>query len=224
MQSESLLLRHTTAIPQAATSGIYFGKLDQHGVARSAWPAGHAILVLPWTALGHYVLSGLPGIPRSISDLATDTAICWSNATFAAFAVAIAFLLFLKLELSPMSALACSMMLAFSTPLFVYSGWLYSEPATIAIFVTAGFLFFGSDKPIPLSQAMLGALLLGFAVHIRPANMLTAFVFIAASLVFDYSSARGDGFAYRTQTFNCCPCCQRHYLSGAKLFIVRKSV
>src|ERR1700676_4991838 len=64
LQSASLLLRHTTAIPQAVTSGIYFGKLDQHGVARSAWPFGHALLVLPWSAIGHYLLARLPGIPK----------------------------------------------------------------------------------------------------------------------------------------------------------------
>src|SRR5215467_6661090 len=63
LQSTSLLLRHSTAIPQAVDSGIYFGKIDRHGVPRSAWPAGHALLVLPWTAFGHYVLSRLPGIP-----------------------------------------------------------------------------------------------------------------------------------------------------------------
>jgi hypothetical protein len=198
MQSESLLLRHSTAIPQAVSSRIYFGKFDQRGVPRSAWPAGHAILVLPWTAAGYYLLARLPGIPSNISDLAIATADCWSSATFAALAVAVSFLLFLNLDLSPKRALACSMILAFSTPLFVYSGWLFSEPATIAIFVTAAFLFFGSGKPIPLSRAVLGSLLLGFSIHVRPANIVTAFVFIAASLVLDYSSPRGTGFPYRT--------------------------
>src|SRR5579862_5509 len=73
MQSESLLLRHTTAIPQAVNSAIFFGKFDLHGVPRSAYPAGLSILVLPWTALGHYLLARLPGIPGNISDLAEAT-------------------------------------------------------------------------------------------------------------------------------------------------------
>jgi hypothetical protein len=198
MQSESILLRHSTAIPQAVNSGIYFGKSDQYGVPRSAWPAGHAILVLPWSAAGHYLFAHLPGITNNSSDLAVATAVCWSSATFAAFAVAASFLLFLEFELSPKCALACCMMLGFSTPLFVYSGWLYSEPATIAIFVTTAFLLFGSGMPISLSRAVIGSLLLGFAVHIRPANMVTAFVFIAASLVYDQSHASKTRFAYRT--------------------------
>jgi hypothetical protein len=201
LQSQSLLLRQSTAIPQAVNSGIYFGKFDIHGVPRSAWPAGHAILVLPWTAIGTYLFARLPGVPGNISDLAVDTAICWSNATFAALAVAISFLLFLKLDLAPKRAMACSLVLGLCTPLFVYSGWLYSEPATIAILVMAAFLLFGSGMPISLPRAIAASLLLGFAVHIRPANMMTAFVFIAASLVADYSVASQSSksrFAYCT--------------------------
>ena len=108
VQSESLLLRHSTAIPQAMNSGIYFGKLDQHGVPRSAWPVGHALLVLPWSAVGHYLLAQLPGIPRDISDLAFSTAACWSSATFAALAVAAFFLLFVQVGLTQRSAMAAS--------------------------------------------------------------------------------------------------------------------
>ena len=198
MQSESMLLRHSTAIPQAVNSGIYFGKFDRHGTPRSAWPVGHSILVLPWTAAGHYLFSHIPGIPAQISDLAVAAAVCWSSATYSAIAVAVCFLLFLQLGVSPKGALACSLIMGFSTPLFVYSGWVYSEPATIAILVTTAFLLFGSGNPIPLSRAAFGALLLGFAIHIRPANMATAFVFIAASMVFDHSDTRTKGFAYRT--------------------------
>jgi len=200
LQSDSLLLRHSTAIPQALRSGIYFGKLDRHGVPRSAWPMGHALLVLPWSAFGHYVLARLPGMPRNISDLAISTAVCWSSATFAAITVAISFLLFLGMELSRKSALACSVLLGLATPLFVYSGWLYSEPATIAVMVAAAYLLFGSGRPISLPRAFAASLLLAFAVHIRPANMMTAFVFIAASLAFDHSfrSSGENGFAYRT--------------------------
>ena len=197
VQSESLLLRHSTAIPQAMNSGIYFGKLDQHGVPRSAWPVGHSLLVLPWSAAGHYLLARLPGIPRDISDLAFEAAACWSSATFAALAVAAFFLLFLKAGISQRRAMACSLLLAFSTPLFVYSGWLYSEPATIAIFVIAALLLFGSGKPVALSQALLGALLLGFSIQVRPANMVIVFVFIAAALVLDHAQG-GKAFPYRT--------------------------
>src|SRR5690242_9139973 len=61
LQSDSLLLRHSTAIPQAVHAGIWFGKYDVNGVPRSAWPAGHALLVLPWNLFGHSVFVRLPG-------------------------------------------------------------------------------------------------------------------------------------------------------------------
>lgn len=199
LQSESLLLRHSTAIPQAVGSGIYFGKLDVNGVPRSAWPFGHATLVLPWSAVGHYALARLPGIPGNAADLAIGTATCWSNATFAALAVAASFLIFLKIGLGQRSALACSLLLAFATPLFVYSGWLYSEPATSALFVVAALLLFGSGKPIGVSRAVIGALLLGFSIHVRPANMLTVLVFIVAALVLDQPEGESR-FSNRTAT------------------------
>ena len=198
LQAESLLLRHSTAIPQAINSSFLgFGKTDRNGVQRSAWPAGHAILVLPWYAAGRYLLVKLPGITNKNSDLAITAATCWSSATFSALAVAAFFLLALKLGLNPQSSLACSLLLGFSTPLFVYSGWLFSEPATVALFLIAALLLFGSGKPIPLSHAVLGSLLLAFSIHVRPANMVTVFVFIAAALVLDQSTGSAV-FKYRT--------------------------
>ncbi len=197
LQSESLLLRHSTVIPQAVNAGIYFGKLDQHGLPRSAWPVGHALLVLPWSAIGRYLLMPLPGIPRNISDLAFTVAICWSNATYAALAVAASFLLFCKLGNSLRSALACSLLLGFSTPLFVYSGWLFSEAASTALFAVAALLLFASGKEIPISRALLSSLLLGFSIHVRPANMVTVLVFIIATVLLE-PSERDKAGRYRT--------------------------
>ena len=187
MQSESLLLRHSTAIPQAVTLGIYYGKLDQHGVARSAWPFGHAVLILPWSAIGHYFLARISGIPKQNFDLAYMVAACWSNATYAALAMAVSFLLFLKLGNGQRSALTCSLLLGFSTPLFVYSGWLFSEPATTALFALGVLLLFGTGKEVTLPRAVLGSLVLAFSIHVRPANLVTVLVFIAAAMVLEQS-------------------------------------
>jgi hypothetical protein len=196
LQSQSLLLRHSTAIPQAVTSGIYFGKLDQYGVARSAWPFGHAMLVLPWAALGHDLQARFHVLPGINSDLAETAVTCWSSATYVALAVAASFLLFLKLGNDQGSALACSLLIGLSTPLFVYSGWLFSEPATTALFVIAALLLLGSGKEVPISHAVLASLLLGFSIHVRIANMVTVLVFIAASMILERSEDRG--FRYRT--------------------------
>jgi hypothetical protein len=197
MQSESLMLRHSTAIPQALGSGIYFGKIDRHGLPRSAWPIGHTLLILPWSAAGLYLLARLPGIPANISDLAISTATCWSNATYAALAAAAGFLIFFRLGLTRRTAMACTLLLAFSTPLFVYSGWLYSEPASTALFVIAALLLFAPGRPVAPSHAFLAALLLGFSMHVRPANLITVLAFIAAAAVLD-SSPDGKEFNYRT--------------------------
>jgi hypothetical protein len=197
LQSESLLLRHSTAIPQAVNSGIWFGKRDRNGIPRSAWPFGHGFLVLPWSALGHYVLAQLPGMPRAISDLAISTAICWSNATFAALAVAGCFLISLKLGVNVRNAMACSLLLAFCTPLFVYSGWLFSEPVSAAIFVIAALLLFAEDGILSAPRVSAGALLLAFSIHVRPANGVIGAIFILAALLLDHSANR-QGFRYRT--------------------------
>jgi hypothetical protein len=195
-QSESLLLRHTTAIPQAVKLGIYFGKRDLRGEPRSAWPFGHAVLALPWAAAGNYLLARIPGISRQNADLARMAGTCWSSATYAALAVAASFLLFLKLGNSERSALKCSLLIGFSTPLFLYSGWLFSEPVTTALFVIAAMVLFGSGKEISFSRAVLGSLVLGFSIHVRPANMVTVLIFIAAALMLDQS--RDGALRYRT--------------------------
>ncbi len=197
LQSESLLLHHSTAISQALNTGIWFGKRDRNGVPRSAWPAGHALMLLPWSAFGHYGLSRLPGMPSSIADLAIGTSICWSNATFAALSAAACFLLFLTLGTNPNKALACSLLVAFATPLFVYSGWTYSEPVTTALFLVAALLLFTGSNTASTIRIMTGAVILGFSIHVRPANMVTVLVFIVAAIV-QGRSARQSKFLYRT--------------------------
>ena len=196
LQSESLLLHGTTAIPQAESSGIWFGKRDRNGIPRSAWPFGHGFLVLPWSALGHFVLAKLPGIPPMISDLAITTAICWSNATFAALAAAACFLLFVKMGLRVRDSLVCSLVLAFCTPLFVYSAWLFSEPVSTAIFAVAALLLFGWEN-CSSRRVIAAALLLAFSIHVRPANGLIVAIFVAAAIVQE-PQERADGLPYRT--------------------------
>jgi hypothetical protein len=211
MKSESLLQRGNTAIPQAVGSGIWFGKRDLHGVPRSAWPDGQALLVLPWAVLGHW-MAHWPGMPPDAADLVIGTAVCWSNATFGALAVALAFLLMTQLGLRPREALACSLLLAFSSVLFVYSAWLYTEPLSAALFVAAALALFADEvvnhaanegapslpsfgrggcsrRQISPGRAVAGGLLLAFSMHVRPSNAITVFLFIAAVLL----AARGQG-------------------------------
>jgi len=206
LQAESLVLRHSTAIPQAVNSGIYFGKRDQAGAPRSAWPFGHGLMIAPWSAAGHW-LARLPGMPRDISDLVISAATCWSNATYAAVTATALFLIFFQIagEMAGRQRLAmvCSLVVAFATPLFVYSGWLYSEPVTAALFVTAALLLFGTGREAGLPCALAGGLLLGFSIHVRPANMVTVLIFIAASVFLNREDDE-KGYAYRTAAILVC--------------------
>lgn len=207
LQSESLVLRHSTAIPQAVNSGIYFGERDQNGAPRSAWPFGHAVLIAPWSAVGHW-MARLPGMPRGISDLTISAATCWSNATYAALTAAALFLLFFGIAGGEIAerqrlALACGLVMAFATPLFVYSGWLYSEPVTAALFVTAALLLLGTGREVEWPRALAGAILLGFSIHVRPANMVTVLIFIAASVFLNRADDK-KGYAFRTAAILVC--------------------
>ena len=59
------------------------------------------------------------------------------------------------------------------------------KPASTALFAIAALLLFASGKEIPVSRAVLASLLLGFSIHVRPANMVTVFVFIAATVLLE---------------------------------------
>jgi hypothetical protein len=197
LQSDSLLLRHSAAIPQAVHAGIWFGKYDVNGIPRSAWPVGHAILLLPWNAFGHSVFVRLPGMQTAMADLVITTAVCWGNATFSALAVSAFFLLCLKIAPQPRDALFCAAAMAFATPLFVYSGWLFSEPLSTALFLIAALLLFGSGKPPSTSRLLPATLMLAFSIHVRPANTLTVAVFILGLAVLEYSDGT-TAIRYRT--------------------------
>lgn len=182
IQTESLTLHGTTAVPQAVNSRVYYGKVDRHGQARSPYPPGQPLLTIPWYALGYLVVAKLPGVSPEIRDLVVSMTATWSNATFAALGAALSFLLLIALGLRKRDALICVLLLALATPLFVYSGWLFSEPLTAALWLGAAFVLFGipSEQRISWKRAALAGVLLGFSLHVRPTNLLTALIFIAA--------------------------------------------
>src|SRR4051794_2031445 len=62
IQAESLTLHGTTAVPQAVNSRVYYGKLDRFGEARSPYPPGQPLAIIPWYALGYHVIAKLPGV------------------------------------------------------------------------------------------------------------------------------------------------------------------
>lgn len=191
--TESLVLHGTTAVPQAAALHNFYGRLDVHGLPRAAYPPGQALACVPWYALGQYVLARLPGVPADDTDLIVAFASCLSSATFAALTVTFFFLLLHGTGIPLRPALMATAMLGLATPIFSYSGWLFSEPLSAAIFTGTAWLVF--VQPISPRVAALAGLLLGFSTLVRPTNILAVGVFALALLVHRGKSGFGSAVA-----------------------------
>ncbi len=186
-QSQSLVRRATTAVPQAVAARLFYGKFDKTGRPRAPYPPGQAIAAAPWYAMGDFLLRHLPGVPAEASDLMLGFAITLSSATFAALAAAFSFLLFVRLGIAVTSALFSTAIIGLGMPLFAYSGWFFSEPLTCALLIGAALLLFGRDRDqaIDPRSALLAGVLLGCAVLVRPTHAIAAPVFAVAILARD---------------------------------------
>jgi hypothetical protein len=184
--TESLVLRGTTAVPQAVQLHNFYGRYDVRGQPRAAYPPGQALLCAPWYALGQYVLARLPGVPADDTDLVVGFSSSLSSATFSALTVTFFFLLLVGIGIPSNPALYAAAMVGLGTPIFAYSGWLFSEPSSAAVFVGVALLLFGQGRdhaPTTVRIASLAGLGLGLATIVRPTNGLAVPVFAAALLV-----------------------------------------
>lgn len=206
--TESIVLHHTTAVPQAVALHNFYGRFDVHGLPRAAYPPGQALAAAPWYAVGQYVLARLPGVPADDTDLIVAFAACLSSATFAALAVTFFFLLLQSIGIPLRATLLATALLALATPIFAYSGWLFSEPLSAEIFTAAAWLLFArpiSNRPISppaisppatsLKSASAAGLILGLATLVRPTNILAVGVFALAILAHEANlTLRGPAF------------------------------
>jgi hypothetical protein len=197
--TESLVLRGSTAVPQAVQLHNFYGRYDLHGQPRAAYPPGQALLCAPFYAFGQYVLARLPGVPADDADLVVAFSSCLSSATFSALAVTFFFLLLVGIGIPARASLLAAAMVGLGTPIFAYSGWLFSEPLSAAVFVGVTLLVFGRGRgnhndPIPLRLAFIAGLILGLATIVRPTNVLAIPVFAVAVLVRDGRPALRSAF------------------------------
>lgn len=192
--TESLVLRGTTAVPQAVAMHNFYGRLDVHGLPRAAYPPGQALASAPWYALGQYVLARLPGVPAQDTDLVVAFASCLSSATFAALTVTFFFLLLESIGIPLPATLLATAMLGLATPIFAYSAWLFSEPLSAAMFTASAWLLFA--RPISRQQAVVAGLILGMSTLVRPTNVLAVGVFLVAILASHGKSVPGTAFAF----------------------------
>jgi hypothetical protein len=185
LQVESLATRGSTSVSQAANF-FFYGKFDRWGEPQPPYGPAHAALLVPWYAAGRAFLAVLPGIPDGAREVVIDNAVVASSATFAALAVALAFLIFVRLGLSSGVSLAAASMLALATPLLVYSTQLYSEPLTAALLLGAVAVLFasgGETTGVSWKEGLLAGILLGTAIWVRPTHAIAAPVFLAGLLV-----------------------------------------
>jgi hypothetical protein len=193
--TESLVLHGSTAVPQAVELHNFYGRRDLHGQPRAAYAPGQALLCTPWYALGQYLLARLPGVPADDTDLVVAFSSCLSSATFSALTVAFFFLLLVGIGIAARASLFAAAMVGLGTPIFAYSGWLFSEPLSAVIFAGVALLLFGrGHAPIALRTASIAGLVLGLATLVRPTNVLAIPVFALAVLVRDGKPALRAAF------------------------------
>lgn len=193
--TESLVLRGSTAVPQAVRLNNFFGRYDLHGQPRAGYPPGQALLCAPWYAVGHYLLARLPGVPADDTDLVVEFSCCLSSATFSALTLIFFFLLLEGSGIPARASLFAAVMVGLGTPIFAYSGWMYSEPISAAIFMGVAWLLFGqSREPISLQTAAIAGLVLGLATMVRFTDVLAIPVFAVAVWVRDGKPALRAAF------------------------------
>jgi hypothetical protein len=186
-ETESIVLRHSTAVPQALQLNYFYGKYDTRGEPRPPYPPGQPLVAAPWYAIGHYVLQRLPGVPANANPLIVGAAVCFSNAFISATTVTFLFLICSALGLTRLHSFFVAGIVGLATPVFAYSSWFYSEPLTTALFMAAAYFVFARHigELVPIDSAVIGGALLGCAVFVRPIHVLAPVVFFVALVLRD---------------------------------------
>jgi hypothetical protein len=196
-QVESLAKHRTTAIPQAVEANEFWGTFDRFGRAQSGYPPGQAFALLPWYVVGQSAGRHLPGVPAASRDAFSDFFLTGESAFFSALAAALSLYIFLELGIAPKISLFAAGILAFATPLAVYSGWLYSEPLAAALLLAAAAVLFSTPQTAHISilRGLSTGALLGAAIWVRPTHVIAVPVFLAAMLVRERKKGWGPAIA-----------------------------
>ena len=184
--TQSIVLRGSTAVPQAVQLRNFYGRFDRYGQPQAAYPPGQAIAAAPWFAVGQFILARLPGVPRSALDFVVGFSSSLSSATFSALAVALFLQITLSVGVAPPAALLATVLMGLATSIFGYSAWFFSEPLSAASFLAVALILFRRPGvPIALGSAVGAGLILGFATWVRPTNVLAIAIFAVAIILRD---------------------------------------
>ncbi len=191
-QTESLVTRQSITIPQAFVFGNFYGMLDRFRQPRAPYPAGQALAAAPFFMAGKWIAATLKPKPASIAEefylIAAVTTM--TSAILTAAAIAVLFLLLLKMGFSHRTALPTSLYAALTTLLWPYAGYFFSEPlACLLLALSALVLFPARDaekdsiaSQVSLKAASLGAILLAALLWVRVTHALAIAVFCGALL------------------------------------------
>jgi hypothetical protein len=138
----------------------------------------------PLLDFARFVLTRFPGVPRQDETLLYVQVFgaVLTSALCAAGAMAFFFLSLHALAVSAPNALLVALCVAFSTLLFPYSGYFFSEPFTTLLLLAAVFEIARNSTLAPRSAVTAG-MLLAFSIWIRPTMVLATPLFVAAVML-----------------------------------------
>jgi hypothetical protein len=195
-QAESLFLNQSLAIPQAKQHNIWYGREGVDGKPYSGFGPVHALVIAPFYGLGKLV-GNSPGIPAHSQDLIHYMAAIGSNSFFAALLVCLFHLVLSRLGVSPRMSFTASLVLAFATPVWPYTGTLFSEIWTALLLLTAlaALERVTRQEPGGILLVLLCGVCLGLALMTRP-NHAAAFPVFGLALLLGPGSTtrRAQGF------------------------------
>ena len=137
---------------------------------------------VPWYVVGLFMVRHVPGISGQNMDFFLEFMCCLSNATFAAGAVAVFFLILVRVGISEARALLATSIFGLATPIFAYSAWFYSEPLTTLLWMAGAYLLFCCE--LKERSAMLAGVVTGLSVLVRPTNALVLCLFTVGAIAW----------------------------------------
>ncbi len=178
-QTESLVLRHSLAIPQSVEFGNFFGIYDRFHEPRTPFPPGLALAAFPSYEAGLAAVSAMH-LPPQPAMFLLEFAACMTNAVLAAATVAVLFLFLARLGFACRTALITAFLIAFTSMLWPYSGYFFSEVLASLLLILAAFVLF-ADEPGPAGYStralVIAGALLGLLVWVRFYHMIALVAF-----------------------------------------------
>ena len=190
-QAESLTLRGSLAVPQAKQYDTWYGREGVDGQPYTGYGPAHAWVVVPFYSLARSAGASL-GIPEQSRDLILYGGAIASNSFLAALLACLFYSLLCRLDVPLRVSFAASLVLVFATPVWPYTGTLFSEIWT-ALLLLAALAFF--EQAIRPGQAGIYGVVgwgvcLGLAVMSRPNHVVAVGVFAVAFLLAPLSKPR----------------------------------